>query len=291
MGRRNIVPIALLASALIIGALALVFMPPASAQTTPTTSTETTTAMATDVATSAPSDTETPTAAPSETETATAAPVETATPTTPPSTPTPVSGRERSVTVTGTGTVTATANIAWVYATVEVTGTGATEVLSQTNQVLQNVRSAVTALGVSSDDIQSGGISVSPNIGPGAQQANGYRGSGSLAITVRNTSQAGAVLEAATQAGANRANLTFSVDPNSASLDGAREAAFANARSKAEKLAALAGGTLGEVVTIAETPANPPIPLASRGAAQPATMIDPGTQVLQVSLTITWALQ
>jgi uncharacterized protein YggE len=270
MVRRIITPAALLLSAVLIGALSLLlFMQPASAQVTPTV---TDTATATETATAT-------------TETATATP----TPAT--ATQTPEPARDRSVTVMGTGTVTATANIAHVYATVEVTGTAATEVLSQTNQLLEDVRSAVIALGVSPDDIQSGGISVFPNIDLANQQAGGYRGLGSLTITVRDTTQAGAVLEATTDAGARRAILFFSVEPDEAALDGAREAAFADARRTAEKLAQLAGGTLGEVVSIAETSANPPVPLADTGAAQPFPTIDPGTQALRVGLTVTWALR
>jgi uncharacterized protein YggE len=197
------------------------------------------------------------------------------------------------VTATGTGVVSATANIARVYATVEVTGTSATEALSQTTQLLESVRSAVTALGVAADDIESGAISVFPNIDLLNQQANGYRATGVLTITVRDANQAGAVLEAVTGAGANRAILFFSAEPDDAALDGAREVAFANARRKAEKLAELAGGTLGEVVSITETGANPPLPLAGAGlgGAQPAASIDPGTQPARVNLTVTWALR
>src|SRR5206468_3809635 len=143
---------------------------------------------------------------------------------TPSPTPSPEPSGNRSVTVASTGSVTTTANVARVFATVEVTGTSATEVLSQTNSLLQAVRTAVGALGVSAGDIESGALSVTP--GPGDQQASGYRASGSLSITVRDTAQAGAVLEAAANAGADRVSLFFTVDPDDAMLDQARQAAF-----------------------------------------------------------------
>jgi uncharacterized protein YggE len=67
----------------------------------------------------------------------------------------------------------------------------------------------------------------------------------------------------------------------------------ANARAKAEALAAAGDATLGPVVTIAENTYGqyPPIPFAAdAGRAEASTPISPPTLETQVTVTVVWAL-
>ena len=80
------------------------------------------------------------------------------------------------------------------------------------------------------------------------------------------------------------------LDP-SAAIAQAREAAFADARAKAELLATLAEATLGQVESVSEGGAAGPVP---GGGFDAMTKVDvglqPGERAISSSLTITWSL-
>jgi uncharacterized protein YggE len=73
----------------------------------------------------------------------------------------------------------------------------------------------------------------------------------SLVVTLRQVDHLGAVLQAAVDAGANSINgIAFDLTDKSQAEEQARQAAITDARQRAERLAAAAGATLGEVVSI-----------------------------------------
>jgi uncharacterized protein YggE len=78
-------------------------------------------------------------------------------------------------------------------------------------------------------------------------------------------------------------------DP-SAAIGSAREAAFADARAKAEHLAALAGATLGQVEALAEGGGPGPMPGGLAAMAKMDVGLQPGETKLSASLTVTWSL-
>ena len=65
-------------------------------------------------------------------------------------------------------------------------------------------------------------------------------------------------------------------------------AAFADARAKAETLASAAGKGLGQITAISEGGASPQ-PLPATGARDSATQIEPGTQKIEASVSVTFA--
>ncbi len=82
-------------------------------------------------------------------------------------------------------------------------------------------------------------------------------------------------------------------DPQ-ATLSQAREAAWTDAQQKAEELAALAGATLGPVLTVSEF-SQTPLPAIqdtlAMSAAADSVPIQPGTQQLQINLQVVWSLE
>jgi len=89
--------------------------------------------------------------------------------------------------------------------------------------------------------------------------------------------------------------VSFSLQDNQALLEASREAAFADARAKAEQSAVLAGRQLGAVVSISEVSAqpSPPVPFAAEAAADGAAgrlSIAPGQQEVDVQVTVVWEL-
>ncbi len=80
-----------------------------------------------------------------------------------------------------------------------------------------------------------------------------FRASGSVEVTLRDLDKAGLVIQAATKAGANDVgNFEMTVEDQKPLEKQARDKAVADARSRAEQLAKLAGVTLGPVVAIQE---------------------------------------
>jgi uncharacterized protein YggE len=83
--------------------------------------------------------------------------------------------------------------------------------------------------------------------------------------------------------------VELTVKDPTAALGKAREAAFADARAKAEHLAALADATLGQVEAVVEGGWSPhPAAFAAMGKADVG--LQPGETTLSASLTVTWSV-
>ena len=71
----------------------------------------------------------------------------------------------------------------------------------------------------------------------------------------------------------------------------ALKAAVEDARAKAEVLAAASGRTVGRVQTVIESSYSAPITMRKAADAAPSTPIEPGTQDVEATVTVTFALQ
>ncbi len=126
---------------------------------------------------------------------------------------------------------------------------------------------------------------------------NGFDVFSSLSIKLRNLDDAGKTISDAAAAGgdATRINgISFEFEDSASLLEDAREDAFADAKSKAEQYADLAGGSLGRVVSISENNSGGggyPYPMAERDAAAgSAVPLYAGSQQVSVTSTVVWEL-
>jgi uncharacterized protein YggE len=107
---------------------------------------------------------------------------------------------------------------------------------------------------------------------------------------VKKLGSAGDFVDAAVAAGANEVsgpNLIAS-DQDGAYRN-ALKAAMSDARLKAETLAGATGSSLGKITAVVETSSNSgPMPLAS--AKDSAVSIEPGTQKVEASVSVTYAI-
>ena len=160
------------------------------------------------------------------------------------------------------------------------------------------VLQAVADQGVSKDDIATSSVNLYPTYGQSGMDITGYQASNQVDVTLRDMSQVGPVIDAAVGAGANFTNgVTFRLSDENQGVNQALTAAVADARSKAETLAAAGDAQLGQVVTIQETsaPVGPPIyydRMAMAGVAEASapTPIEPPTLETQVSIMVVWSL-
>jgi uncharacterized protein YggE len=159
---------------------------------------------------------------------------------------------------------------------------------SQMRQVIAALKQA----GVAAKDIQTAAVELDPRYSNDGQDILGYTATNSVSARVRDINHAGAVVDAAVNAGANQVSgpsLTSSA--MSAVYNRALRAAVANARSKAAALAAASGAHVGRVLSIVEGSAATPITQApaAKGAVD-TTPIQPGTQQVQATVTVEFAL-
>ncbi|WP_307627655.1 SIMPL domain-containing protein [Nocardia vaccinii] len=205
---------------------------------------------------------------------------------------TPAPGRD--VTVIGSGEVQGTPDTLNSDLGVEVTAPDVSTAISTASAKAGAVADAMVAAGAKREDIRTTDVSVQPQYGTD-QTITGYRSSNTVHVAVRDLTKASAILGAATQAGGNDTrvdSVSFALDDNSKLLADARARAFADAKSRAEQYAVLSGLKLGTVRTIHETSSGDtgPTPSLHKQAAAPNIPLEPGTQTVTFTVTVTWNL-
>jgi uncharacterized protein YggE len=131
----------------------------------------------------------------------------------------------------------------------------------------------------------------------GGPRVTGYQLTNTVEATIRAIPTVGALIDAALAAGATSLDgLAFRLADPGEALAEARRRAVADARSRAAVLAAEAGLSLGGVVAITEggpLPPGGPRPMEAmrmKAAADVATPIEAGTDELEVTITVAFAI-
>ena len=193
------------------------------------------------------------------------------------------------ITVQGTASVAAAPDRAQFSFGVETQAATAQAALTQNATAMRKLVAALRSVGAG--ELQTQYVSVSPRSTDG-RGIDGYAATNSVTATVRQLGRAGAVVDAAVAAGANQVyGPTFSRGDGRALYRQSLAAAVADARETAAALAHASGLTLGRVVAIVEGGgAPPPMPFAARAADEGgSTPIEPGTQQVSASVTVTFA--
>jgi uncharacterized protein YggE len=194
--------------------------------------------------------------------------------------------------VTGTGQVSARPDEAIVSAGVQTRATTAQTAQSENNQTMQAVIAAIKGLKIPDKDVQTTGVALYP-VTDDKGDVTGYNASNTVTVTVENVDQAGAVLDAAVRAGANNAgNVRFALKNQSGLRNQALAAAAADARSKADALAAALGLKITGVSSVVEGSTSAPIyrvPQVAAAAAAPSVPIEPGQLQVTADVTIVFS--
>lgn len=155
---------------------------------------------------------------------------------------------------------------------------------------MTKVIAAVKARGITAADIRTELVSLSPRYTSSGDEIVGYTATNSVGITLRDLDKTGGVIDAAVDAGANQVsgpNLVRS--DQSALYRRALRAAIANAKAKAQTIARAAGLHLRRVTDVSESGGPMPLPeTAPRAGATPPTPIEPGTQLVEATVTVTF---
>jgi uncharacterized protein YggE len=197
----------------------------------------------------------------------------------------------RTITVTGSGAAFAVPNRAAFSFGVTTQAKTATAALNGNNAEMRKVIDAIKRAGVAARDVRTSSVSLSPRYSQNGEDIVGYTASNTVDATIRGISRAGAVVDAAVGAGANQVSgPTFTRSDEAVLYRRALAAAVANARGKAQTLAGAGRVRLGRVRSIVESSAGP-VPIAETARAAPEVPIEPGTQRIEASVTVEFALR
>lgn len=203
------------------------------------------------------------------------------------------------ITVVGTGSAKAVPDVTeWSFGVRSEAETAAAA-MSENAAATRRVIDALRAAGVDRDDLRTQQVSLYPRMNEEAQVEGaqgtgvvGYTAANTVHVTVEGVDRAGAVVDAAVGAGANEVyGPSLRVSESDEEYGQAVDAAFEDARAKAEAIAAKAGLTLGEPVAVVEGGGGGPIAYGEAAMARDAAVpIEAGSQQIQAFLTVTFAI-
>lgn len=212
----------------------------------------------------------------------------------------PADGSPTGISVSGEGEVTGTPDTLTMTFGVSVTRDTVSEAVSVAADEADAVIAALTANGVDDTDIQTSNYSIWPQYDYSGQSERlvGYTVNNNVTAKIKEIDTAGATIDAVTTAGGDDVTVNgvaFSIEDNEELITAARDAAFADAKAKAEQLAELSGVTLGEPISISESFSPSPQPFryeesALAGADAAETPIIPGEQSVTVAIAVQFAI-
>jgi uncharacterized protein YggE len=198
------------------------------------------------------------------------------------------------ITVVGTGSAQAVPDVAeWSFG-VQTSADTAEAALSANSDAMEQVLAALRDAGVAGDDLRTEQVSVYPRTGDDGLSVTGYDASNTVRATIRDLDAVGGIVDAAVRAGGNQVyGPTLTVSDAQAQYGAAVEAAFDDARARAEAIAEKAGVALGAAVAIVEGGGGGGLPAFERAAmdAGADVPIEPGVQDVGATLTVTFAIE
>ena len=210
----------------------------------------------------------------------------------------PISGTRLDI--SATGTVSRVPDLAIISAGVVTKSTTATGAITDNATRMERVRAALKRAGIADKDIQTSSINLNPDYRYESNQApvlTGYQASNNVSVKFRDIRNSGKILDALVAEGANQINgPSLTIDKPETAYDEARVKALAVGRARAEFYARSLGMRVVKLVSVSEGGGNyprPPMPMVMLAKAERSadTSIDPGSQDLEVTLSMSFDLQ
>ncbi len=209
---------------------------------------------------------------------------------------------ERVVTVSGYAESKEKNQIANFSAGVESVNDSKDVAVKDVNDKINAITQSVKDFGIDASDIQTQSMSVyqrqntiydngvQKNV-PGQWDVNN-----TIAITLRDVARASALADLLTKGGAtNVYGPNFQLDTSKAAEDALTADAIANAKVKAEAMAAASGTTLDQVVSVAEGNSGgvvyPMYAASGLGGGGGGAAVQPGSTMVSKTVTVVWSLK
>ncbi len=200
--------------------------------------------------------------------------------------------------VAGTGRASGVPDVLRFDVGVQVPAASVDAALAAANAAQAKVLAALKARGIAARDLQTTSVRVEPRYDAKHTRITGYVVAQDVRVTVRDLRAAGATIGAAVAAGGNAARVSgvrFALEGDAALRTQARDAAFAEAKAKAEQYARLAGRTLGAVQSVREDVRPTGMPYAGetqlRAMSAASVPLEAGSSEVTVDVQVRWALR
>jgi uncharacterized protein len=208
------------------------------------------------------------------------------------------------INVSGTGTITTQPDKATIQVSVQSDGDTSAKALDANAKEMQKVLDRLKAEGVAQKDIETSSVVVYPNRyydqSTGQEKTTGYRAENTITVTFvkADFAKIGTIYAAMTEAGAdNIYGPNWILSDNNPAYATALINAIANARIKAEAIAADQGVRLGDAIIISEGSSSSPYPIYEAAAGSKASdssvtppPVMPSTMDVTASVTVTYKM-
>ena len=202
--------------------------------------------------------------------------------------------------VSASGEVTRVPDLAIISAGVQTLQPTASGAIEQNATRMERVRAALKRAGIADRDVQTSSINLNPEYRYVENQPpvlTGYRASNNVNVKFRDLKRTGTILDALVAEGANQIsgpNLT--IDKPEAAYDEARVKAIAAGQQRAELYARALGKRVVRILSVSESGGYVPAPMPyardmAMASSAAKTEIDPGTQALSVTVSMSFELQ
>ncbi len=207
--------------------------------------------------------------------------------------------------VVGSGKATAVPDEAVLTVGVRTRAQSADQAVKENAPKMQAVIEALKKQGIDPSEMQTQGYEVQEEYDypkEGSPRPTGYSVTNRLKVVVKQVDSVGAVIDAATKAGANQVGgvlFRLSQEKENAVAQQALEDALKQAGTKAQLLAERAGGKLGKVLVVDEEVGQPPIvsrdmvryEMEKQPASDVATPVPAGELEYQVQISVVYQLR
>jgi len=200
------------------------------------------------------------------------------------------------ISVVGTGSIAVVPDLVKIVAGVSQQEATVKDAQAKVDTTMAAITAKLKEAGIAEKDYRTAQYSVEPVMNfdnPTKVQPNGtlagFRVVNMLEITVHDAAQGATLLDSLVSTGANTVyGVNFSVSNPEAIQQQAYDQAMQDARSHAEKLAALANQSLGKIVSVSEAGVGVPMPMYDKSVGLGGGGIAPGQQTVQTALVVVY---
>jgi uncharacterized protein len=199
---------------------------------------------------------------------------------------------EAFIEVIGTGAADVASNHLQLHLAVESSAASVADAFDTADAALTRMLAALREHGATDEDLRSTEIGVHPDHDKDGNRS-GFRASMGVTVALRDLASAGTVLAAAIEAGGDASRvhgLSLAATATQETLASARAAAWEDAMVRAQQYAALAGRTLGAVLSVSEIGQSDGLAQRVSIAAASGAHLEPGSQTIRASVAVRWQL-
>lgn len=204
-----------------------------------------------------------------------------------------------TIAISGEGKVTAAPDIAVIILGAQTEKKTVSAAQQENTKTMNALQDRLKGLSVPAADITTSAYAVYPQYDyiDGRQTLRAYQVTQQVTVKIRDFDKITPVLSLVGELSLNQVEgLNFTIDDPEKFRQAARLKALAQAKAKAEALSQSLGVRLGQVVSFSENGVLPPGPyplyeMKGMGGGAAAPVISPGSQDIQVSVTVSYELE